>query len=90
MENNVMQEMRVYDGYLVGIMQNLPENGPEIIPATSYACVGFSLKEERVMQQSRDKYFPQLRTKVSILVGDTRKSPIYAPAQTIKHLQPKW
>ena len=34
--------------------------------ATSWACVGFSLEEERVMQQSRDKYFPQIRTKVSI------------------------
>ena len=34
--------------------------------ATSWACVGFSLEEERVMQHSRDKYFPQLRTKVSI------------------------
>ena len=26
--------------------------------ATSGACVGFSFEEERVMQQSRDKYFP--------------------------------
>ena len=66
MANNVMQEMRVYDGYLVGLMQISPTMVPEILPATSCACVGFSLGVERMMHHSRDKYFPQLRTKVSI------------------------
>ena len=32
---------------------------PEIIPATSWACVVFSLEEERVMRHNRDMYFPQ-------------------------------
>ena len=39
-------------------------------PATSCACVGVSLKEERVMQQSRDKYFPQLENQGINPVGD--------------------
>jgi hypothetical protein len=46
----------------------------------------FSLEEERVMQQSRGKYFPQLENQGINPVGGTSKSPIYAPAQTIKHL----
>ena len=38
--------------------------------ATYWACVGFSLEEERVMQQSRDKYFPQLENQGINPVGD--------------------
>ena len=52
--------------YLIGFDDFSPETAPEILPATSWACVDFFLEEETVMQQSRDKYFPQLRTKVSI------------------------
>ena len=49
MENNVMQGMRVYDGYLVclGLAKISPATAPEIHPATSSACVGFPLKRKR-------------------------------------------
>ena len=40
------------------------------LSATSWACVGFSFEEERVMQQSRDKYFPQLENQGINSVGD--------------------
>ena len=82
--------MRVYDGYLVCLDLALisPATAPEISLATSRACVGFSLEEERVMQQSRDKYFPQLENRGINPVGGTSKCPIYAPTQTIKHLHP--
>ena len=40
------------------------------------------LKEERMMQYSRDKYFPQLRTKVINPVGEPSKIPLSAPAHT--------
>ena len=72
MENNAMQEMRVYGGYLVCIdlAQISPATAPEILPATSYACVGFSLEEETVMQQSRSKYFPQFENQGINTLGD--------------------
>ena len=35
MANNVMQEMRVYGGYLVGLMQMSPAMALEILPPTS-------------------------------------------------------
>ena len=38
--------------------------------ATSGACVGSSLEEERVMQQSRDKYFPQFENQGINPVGE--------------------
>ena len=41
-------------------------------------------EEERVKQQSRDKYFPQFENQGINPVGGTHKSPIYAPAQTNK------
>ena len=40
------------------------------------------LEEERMMQYSRDKYFPQLRTKVINPVGEPRKSPMHLHKQT--------
>src|SRR3990170_2319915 len=39
-------------------------------------------EEERMMQYSRDKYFPQLRTKVINPVGEPSKIPLSAPAHT--------
>ena len=39
-------------------------------------------EEERMMQYSRDKYFPQLRTKVFNPVGEPTKIPLSAPAHT--------
>ena len=39
-----------------------------------------------MMQQSRDKYFPLFENQGINPVGGTRKSPIDAPAQTIKEL----
>ena len=76
MANNVMQEMRVYDGYLVclDLEQISPATAPEILPATSLACVGFSLEKEMVMQHSRDNYFPQLENQGINPVGGTSKS----------------
>ena len=43
---------------------------PEILVATSCACAGFFIEEKRVMQQSRDKYFPQLENQCINPVGD--------------------
>ena len=81
MANNVMQEMRVYDGYLVCLDLSLA-TAPEILPATSWACVGFSLKEERVMQQSRDNYFPQFENQGINPVGGNAQITEYLHKQS--------
>ena len=54
MENNVMQGIRVCDGYWVclDLCVDSPATPPEILLATSWALPWFSLEEERVMQQS--------------------------------------
>jgi hypothetical protein len=39
-------------------------------------------EEERMMQYSRDKYFPQLRTKVINPVGEPHKTSLAAPTHT--------
>ena len=49
-----------------------PAMAPEILPATCSLHWYFP-EEERMMQYSRDKYFPQLRTKVINLVGEPSK-----------------
>ena len=54
---------------------------PEILPATC-RLRWFFPGEERMMQYSRDKYFPQLRTKVINPVGEPSKIPLSAPAHT--------
>ena len=50
--------------------------------ATSWTCVGFSLEEERVMQQSRDKYFPQFENQGINQVGDTAQVTEYLHKQS--------
>ena len=58
----------------------------EILPATSLSCVGFSLEEERVMQQSRYKYFPQFENQGINPVGDNTQ--VTNTAQKIEQLAP--
>ena len=58
-----------------------PATAPEILPATCSLRWYFP-EEERMMQYSRDKYFPQLRTKVINPVGEPSKIPLSAPAHT--------
>ena len=50
-----------------------PTTAPEILPATCELRWDFP-EEERMMQYSRDKYFPQLRTKVIHPVGEPRNT----------------
>ena len=56
--------------YLIDVDDVSPEKALEILSATSWACVGFSLEEKRVMQQSRDKYLPQLENQGMNPIGD--------------------
>ena len=56
-----------------------PAMAPEILPATCRLRWYFP-KEERMLQYSRDKYFPQLRTKVINSVGELSKISLSAPA----------
>jgi hypothetical protein len=58
-----------------------PATVPEILPATCRLRWCF-LEEERMMQYDRDKYFPQLRTKVINPVGEPNKILLSAPAHT--------
>ena len=55
--------------YLIGFGDVSQAMAPEILPATCELRWDF-LEEERMMQYDRDKYFPQLRTKVINLVGE--------------------
>ena len=58
-----------------------PATAPEILPATCELRWDFP-EDLRMMQYSRDKYFPQLRTKVINPVGEPSKIPLSAPAHT--------
>ena len=58
-----------------------PAMAPEILPATC-SLLWYFPEEERMMQYIRDKYFPQLRTKVINPVGEQSKIPLSAPAHT--------
>ena len=58
-----------------------PATAPEILPATCSLRWYFP-EEERMMQYSRDKYFPQLRTKVINPVGEPRRTSLAAPTHT--------
>src|SRR3990170_2876376 len=60
-----------------------PTTTPEILPATCRLRWYFP-EEERMMQYSRDKYFPQLRTKVINPVGEPHKTSLVAPTHTKK------
>jgi hypothetical protein len=58
-----------------------PATAPKILPATCSLCWYFP-EEERMMQYSRDKYFPQLRTKVINPVGEPHRTSFAAPTHT--------
>ena len=55
---------------------------PEILPTTCELCWDFP-EEERMMQYSRDKYFPQLRTKVINPGGEPRNTSLAVRAHKI-------
>ena len=52
-----------------------------MLSATCSLCWYFP-EEERMMQYSRDKYFPQLRTKVINPVGEPHRTSLAAPTHT--------
>jgi hypothetical protein len=65
-----------------------PGTAPEILPATCSLRWSFP-EEEKMMQYSRDKYFPQLRTKVINPVGEPSKIPLKRTCtHKSKHLHP--
>ena len=59
--------------YLIDVDDVSPATAPEILPVTCELRWGF-LEEERMMQYNRDKYFPQLKTKVINPVGEPRNT----------------
>ena len=84
MENNVMQGRRVCDGYLVclDLSVDLPGNGAINSYCYFLSLRWFSLEEERVMQQSRDKYFSQFENQGINPVGDNAKITEYLHKQS--------
>ena len=73
--------MIVYAKVLDNFGDVSPATAPESLSATSRLRWYFR-EEERMMQYSRDKYFPQLRPKVVNPVGEPSKIPLNAPAHT--------
>ena len=67
--------------YLIGFRDVSPATALEILP-TTYVLRWDFLEEERMKQYSRDKYFPQLKTKVINPVGEPHKNLLTAPAHT--------
>jgi len=67
--------------YLIDFGYISPAAAPEILPATCELRWDF-LEEERMKQYSRDKYFPQLRTKVINPVGESHRTSLAAPTHT--------
>ena len=65
--------------YFIGFGDVSPTTTPEILPAICDLRWDFP-EEERMMQYSRDKYFPQLRTKVINPVGEPRNTSLTTPA----------
>ena len=57
---------------------NLGDTFNILAAATCELCWDF-LEEERMMQYNRDKYFPQLRTKVINPVGEPSKNSLASP-----------
>ena len=55
---------------------------PQILPATCELRWDF-LEEERMMQYNRDKYFPQLRTKVINPLGEPHNTSLAVPTHKI-------
>ena len=72
--------------YLIDVGDVSPAMAPEILPATCNLRWDFH-EEERMMQYSRDKYFPQLRTKV-INPGGTQQLISNTYTQNNKYLHP--
>jgi hypothetical protein len=66
---------------LIGFGDVSPATVLEILPATCELRWDF-LEEERMMQYGRDKYFPQLRTKVINLVGESHRTLLAASTHT--------
>ena len=67
--------------YLIGFGDVSPATALQILPANGELCWHF-LKEERMKQYSRDKNFPQLRTKVINLVGEPHRTSLVEPPHT--------
>ena len=67
--------------YLINFGDVSPATAPKILPATCRLRWYFP-EEERMMQYSRDKYFPQLRTKVINPVGEPHRTSLAAPTHT--------
>ena len=68
--------------YLIDIDDASPATAPEILPATCELRWDFP-EEEMMLQYSRDKYFPQLRTKVINPVGEPRNTLLVVPSHKI-------
>ena len=64
---------------MIGFDDVSPVTAPEILPATCELRWDFP-EEERMMQYSGDKYFPQLRTKVINPVGEPHRTSLAALA----------
>ena len=67
--------------YLINFGDVSPATVPEILPVT-YRLRWYFPEEERMMQYSRDYYFPQLRTKVINPVGESHRTSLGAPTHT--------
>ena len=68
--------------YLIDVDDVSSATAPEILPATCEMRWDFP-EEEGMMQYSRDKYFPQLRSKVINPVGEPHNTSLAAPAHKI-------
>ena len=74
-------------GGVASLLKIEGESSAELDGATSWACVGFSLEEERVMQQSRVSISLSFENQGINPVGDYATSH-RIPAQTNTNLQP--
>ena len=68
--------------YLIDVDDVSPTMVLEIILGTCELRLDFP-EEERMMQYSRDKYFPQLRTKVIYPVGEPSNTSLAVPTHKI-------
>ena len=67
--------------YLISFGDVSPATAPKILPSTGELRWDFP-EEERMMQYSRDKYFPQLRKKVINPVAEPHGTSLAAPTHT--------
>ena len=79
-----MRGRRVYDGYLVCLdsSEDLPGNSTRNPSCYLLSTALVFLEEERVMQQDRDKYFPQLVNQGINPVGDNAQVTEYMHKQS--------